>query len=684
MISRVPSATSTACSDITPADALSEITGDKHAAAILAIRDAVDLGLDDQAATLKRKLPGLLWCGQFSKRAAAGLQARSGFIVADLDDIDDPRGLREVMMFDDHVFAAFISPSGKGLKVVFRCDADADHASCFLSMETHLRARYGMTPDPSGKDVSRLCFVSHDPDAHQNTDAAPLPLVDTPPPLTITADQPARVDSITTDIKPGDDFNQRGAIQIPDTLRSAGWTQIGSSENWTRPGKTSGVSATWNHSDCEAFKVFTSNASPFEAGKAYGPFQVLSLLRHNGDFSECSRELRGLGYGTQRQHLSAAWEPPAIEGLGPIEETPDAPGVEPAPKKETEEEKVMRLVNEREFNPGNPPPQSRPIFMLGGVVISTPGNLTAITAQAKVGKSALVSSLTAASMTPPDSSADCLTAQAFNTHGHAMIYFDTEQSPFDFWQAINRAHRRAGIPIEQKPGWLRAYSIAGFPVRRMRMALRLKIEEASHECEGVFAIIIDGVADYVSDVNDSAECNDFVSELHDLAIRFDCAIICVIHKNPGSEKVRGHLGSQIERKAETNLNLEKDGEVTLISSNKQRGAPINKDTGPRFAWSDEASMHVSVEAGAGMTKENKKAIDWIQLAEEVLKPGQTMTWKELLLTLTEARSTPNKSPVQTTVERWINSMKKAGVLVVNFGQYKLNPMLNPLNPHNPQ
>ncbi|HTJ77706.1 MAG TPA: BT4734/BF3469 family protein [Rariglobus sp.] len=676
MISRVPSATSTACTDITVEAAIAEITGDLHAAAILAIRDAVDLGLDDQAATLKRKLPGLLWCGQFARRAAAGLQSRSGLIVADLDDIDDPRGLREIMVFDDHVFAAFISPSGKGLKVVFRCSAEADHAACFLSMEAHLRARYGMTPDPSGKDVSRLCFVSHDPDAHHNAEAAPLPLVDAPAPAPVTAEPPARVAPVEADIKPGDDFNQRGAPQIPDTLRSAGWTQVGSSENWTRPGKKSGVSATWNHGDCEALKVFTSNAPPFEAGKAYGPFQVLSLLRHNGDFAACARELRGLGYGTQRQRLSAAWEPPGIEGLGPVETPSAEPGTEAVPHRETEEEHVLRLVNEREFNPDLPPPPSRPIFMLGGVVISTPGNLTAITAQAKVGKSALVSSLTAAAMTPPDSDADCLTAQAFNQHGHAMIYFDTEQSPFDFWQAINRAHRRAKVPVAQKPGWLRAYSIAGFPVRRMRMALRLKIEEASMECEGVFAVIIDGVADYVADVNDSAECNDFVAELHDLAIRHDCAIICVIHKNPGSEKVRGHLGSQIERKAESNLNLEKDGEVTVISSSKQRGAPINKDTGPRFQWDDVQKMHVSVAVGEAMTKATKKLVDLIQLAEAVLQPGQTMTWREVIAALTEARRSPAGAPTQRTIERWLSSMIAADVVQTSGGKYYLNSKLN--------
>jgi CRISPR/Cas system-associated endonuclease/helicase Cas3 len=72
-------------------------------------------------------------------------------------------------------------------------------------------------------------------------------------------------------------------------------------------------------------------------------------------------------------------------------------------------------------------------------------------------------------------------------------------------------------------------------------------------------------------------------------------MLFIIHYNPGSEKTRGHLGSHLERKSETNLRLEKDKTgVTKLWADKNRRAPISKETGPRFAWSDEAEMHVSV------------------------------------------------------------------------------------------
>jgi len=113
------------------------------------------------------------------------------------------------------------------------------------------------------------------------------------------------------------------------------------------------------------------------------------------------------------------------------------------------------------------------------------------------------------------------------------------------------------------------------------------------------SIIIDGIADLVVDPNDADECFPLITELHALAIRYDTAIILVLHMNPGSqnEKGRGHLGSQLERKSESNLTLTKDGEATVISSTRQRGRPIPKDDkAPSFRWSDERQMHISCGA----------------------------------------------------------------------------------------
>ncbi|MCY2928192.1 MAG: bifunctional DNA primase/polymerase [Planctomycetota bacterium] len=126
--------------------------------------------------------------------------------------------------------------------------------------------------------------------------------------------------------RPGDDFAERGDVRA--VLVKAGWTLAKSGENeyWRRPGKASGWSATLKD---RVLYVFSSNAAPFEPGKAYGPFGVYTLLEHNGDYSASAGALRALGYGQDAplgvdisgivaQATPQADPPTAIDDPGPV------------------------------------------------------------------------------------------------------------------------------------------------------------------------------------------------------------------------------------------------------------------------------------------------------------------------------------------------------------------------------
>ena len=69
-------------------------------------------------------------------------------------------------------------------------------------------------------------------------------------------------------------------------------------------------------------------------------------------------------------------------------------------------------------------------------------------------------------------------------------------------------------------------------------------------------VIIDGIADLVSDVNSLEESNAVVQKLMEWSAKFNCHIINVIHHNYGTSKMTGHLGSFLEKKCETHIELE--------------------------------------------------------------------------------------------------------------------------------
>lgn len=253
--------------------------------------------------------------------------------------------------------------------------------------------------------------------------------------------------------------------------------------------------------------------------------------------------------------------------------------------------KLSEMLAARQFNYSVHPEPVREVYTCAGVPIATPGNLVAITAQAKSGKSAVISAMMSSAMTD-DSTIDALGFGSANPDGWGIIHIDTEQSPFDHWCLVARAIKRAGL--NAAPEWLRSYCLTGLSIADTNAALELLLAETAAKFGGVHSVFVDGTADLCNNVNDPEEANGLVAKLHALAIKYQCPIINVLHLNPGSnEKSRGHLGSQLERKAETNLVIEKVMDVSQLSSTKQRRAPILPGQGPRFKWSDEKKMHVS-------------------------------------------------------------------------------------------
>lgn len=148
----------------TPEQAVADIRSGKWSEQIHALRSAIG----DERDRLKKHLPAFLWSGKFSQRNKGGLIQHSGLICADIDKVPERIAeLHDTAQSDPHAVAAFVSPTGTGLKIVFRADD-------FNAVRTHVASHYKAQVDEAAKDVSRLCFVSHDPAAFYNADAVPL------------------------------------------------------------------------------------------------------------------------------------------------------------------------------------------------------------------------------------------------------------------------------------------------------------------------------------------------------------------------------------------------------------------------------------------------------------------------------------------------------------------------------
>lgn len=127
----------------------------------------------------KKNFPAVTWSGTFTKRLASALKQHSGLICIDIDHLtkDQHDGFKKLLKNDPLIFFLFTSPSGTGLKIIFKISNDASqHLAYFLSIANYLKTAYSLVADPSGKDVSRLCFICYDNHFYHNVDCNVFPL----------------------------------------------------------------------------------------------------------------------------------------------------------------------------------------------------------------------------------------------------------------------------------------------------------------------------------------------------------------------------------------------------------------------------------------------------------------------------------------------------------------------------
>lgn len=121
---------------------------------------------------LKKNLPAICFSGKFNKRADDAIIEHSGLICLDFDGYENQKEMNDEkasMSKDKYVMAAFVSPSGNGLKVVIKINKDPEnHKRYFEALQSHFDSKYF---DTTSKNISRVCYESYDPEMYINMDS---------------------------------------------------------------------------------------------------------------------------------------------------------------------------------------------------------------------------------------------------------------------------------------------------------------------------------------------------------------------------------------------------------------------------------------------------------------------------------------------------------------------------------
>jgi hypothetical protein len=152
--------------------------------------------------------------------------------------------------------------------------------------------------------------------------------------------------------------------------------------------------------------------------------------------------------------------------------------------------------------------------------------------------------------------------------GRCLMHFDTEQG---HWHAQRVFKRVQDMSNTKEVGCYHTYALRTIGYKERIQFIEHCLEQNKGK-NGL--VIIDGIADLVSDVNNLEESNLCVQKIMQLSAKYDCHIVTVIHSNYGSDKPTGHLGSFLEKKTENQIQLEintVNKEWITVSCKRSRG-----------------------------------------------------------------------------------------------------------------
>lgn len=225
------------------------------------------------------------------------------------------------------------------------------------------------------------------------------------------------------------------------------------------------------------------------------------------------------------------------------------------------------------------------IVQVHGTTIATVGNFSASTGKPKSKKTFNVSAIVAAALSgkvvlrykaelPPDK--------------QRILYIDTEQSKYHCHKVLERVLRLAGLPTDKE-----CDRIDFFVLREYSPAQRRDIINwALHEDRHYGLVVIDGIRDLIHDINNPSEALDIINELMRWSSYYELHIHTVVHLNKGDDNTRGHLGTKLNNKAETILQISKCSDNENVSEVKAMHIRDREFAPFAFGIGDDALPHL--------------------------------------------------------------------------------------------
>jgi len=201
-------------------------------------------------------------------------------------------------------------------------------------------------------------------------------------------------------------------------------------------------------------------------------------------------------------------------------------------------------------------PHPEVALKIDNAIIGTLGNILSIIGKAKSRKSFFIGMAVSASVAK-ENVISVLTNELPQSQRN-VLYFDTEQGKYHVQKALKRICTITGV---SEPANLNTYGLRALnPIERAEL-----IEYAIYNTPNLGIVFIDGIKDLITSINDEEQATMIVSKLMKWSEEKNILIVTVLHQNKGDNNARGHIGTELNNKAETVLSVSKSTENEMVS-----------------------------------------------------------------------------------------------------------------------
>lgn len=313
------------------------------------------------------------------------------------------------------------------------------------------------------------------------------------------------------------------------------------------------------------------------------------------------------------------------------------------------------------------------IVKVNGTTIATLGNFSASTGKPKSKKTFNVSAIVASAL----SGKEVLRYKAtLPPTKRRILYIDTEQSKCHCHKVLERILRLAGLPTDKENDNIEFFVLREYSPDQRRDIINWALREEKN----IGLVVIDGIRDLIHDINSPSESLDIINELMRWSSYYELHIHTVLHLNKGDDNTRGHIGTELNNKAETVLQISKSLENGNVS--EVRAMHIRDKEFMPFAFEiDENALPRLVEDYQVKSPRRDRYSSYTDLSEDQHRAAlesafageKSMGYQQLLEALKDGYGKVGYQRGRNTLVNLCKFLLQHGALVKSGRAYNYNP-----------